>query len=81
MLSKYNGRNIYIDGFAGPGRYKGGEDGSPIIALKALLEHPHFKKPPANLAVMFLIHRRPRRSVLPDGKRGTFPDQTLVRFV
>jgi three-Cys-motif partner protein len=29
-------RIIYIDGFAGPGRYKGGEDGSPIVALKAV---------------------------------------------
>ncbi len=28
-------RIIYVDGFAGPGRYKKGEDGSPIIALKA----------------------------------------------
>lgn len=30
-------RIIYIDGFAGPGRYAHGEDGSPIIALKAAL--------------------------------------------
>jgi three-Cys-motif partner protein len=30
-------RIIYIDGFAGPGRYTAGEDGSPIIALKAAL--------------------------------------------
>ena len=29
-------RVIYIDGFAGPGRYLGGQDGSPILALKAL---------------------------------------------
>ena len=29
-------RVIYIDGFAGPGRYEGGQDGSPILALKAL---------------------------------------------
>jgi three-Cys-motif partner protein len=29
---------VYIDGFAGPGRYSKGEDGSPIIALKAALE-------------------------------------------
>jgi len=29
-------RVIYIDGFAGPGRYAGGQDGSPILALKAL---------------------------------------------
>jgi three-Cys-motif partner protein len=29
----------YVDGFAGPGVYGGGEDGSPIIALKAALQH------------------------------------------
>jgi three-Cys-motif partner protein len=37
-------RIIYIDGFAGPGRYKQGEDGSPIIALKAALG-AGFQKP------------------------------------
>lgn len=30
---------IYVDGFAGPGRYANGEDGSPLIALKAALAH------------------------------------------
>jgi three-Cys-motif partner protein len=30
---------IYVDGFAGPGRYANGEDGSPVIALKAALAH------------------------------------------
>jgi three-Cys-motif partner protein len=29
----------YVDGFAGPGVYSGGEDGSPIIAVKAALQH------------------------------------------
>ena len=29
---------VYIDGFAGPGRYSQGEEGSPIIALNAALE-------------------------------------------
>jgi three-Cys-motif partner protein len=29
----------YIDGFAGPGRYSVGEEGSPIIALHAALDH------------------------------------------
>lgn len=28
---------MFIDGFAGPGEYAGGQDGSPIIALKAAL--------------------------------------------
>lgn len=27
---------LYIDGFSGPGRYKGSEDGSPVAALKTL---------------------------------------------
>ena len=30
---------MYIDGFAGPGRYSQGEDGSPAIALQTALEH------------------------------------------
>lgn len=33
-------RIVYIDGFCGPGRYTGGEDGSPIIALKEALKQP-----------------------------------------
>jgi len=35
----YNERLIYIDGFAGPGEYEDGEDGSPIVVLKALKNH------------------------------------------
>jgi three-Cys-motif partner protein len=30
---------LYIDGFAGPGEYAGGQPGSPVIALKAVLAH------------------------------------------
>ena len=35
----FHRRIIYIDGFAGPGEYIGGEDGSPIIVLRSLKEH------------------------------------------
>jgi three-Cys-motif partner protein len=34
LLSKRHNRVVYIDGFSGPGRYKNGELGSPIIALQ-----------------------------------------------
>lgn len=34
-------RIIYIDGFSGPGRYKSGEPGSPLIALNTALGHTH----------------------------------------
>jgi three-Cys-motif partner protein len=40
ILGSTQGRVIFIDGFAGPGAYTGGEDGSPIIALKAFANHP-----------------------------------------
>ena len=39
ILSTYHSRIVYIDGFAGPGRYEHGEDGSPVIAVKVALNH------------------------------------------
>lgn len=40
IMTSWNGRVLYIDGFAGPGIYRGGEEGSPIIALKEAIQHP-----------------------------------------
>ncbi|HEX5761879.1 MAG TPA: three-Cys-motif partner protein TcmP [Solirubrobacterales bacterium] len=37
-------RLLVVDGFAGPGRYATGEDGSPLIMLKTLLEHEAFER-------------------------------------
>ncbi len=39
ILGRYHGKIVYIDGFCGPGRYKEGEEGSPLIALKVALDH------------------------------------------
>lgn len=39
IMTRWNGRVLYIDGFAGPGIYSKGEEGSPIIALKAAILH------------------------------------------
>jgi three-Cys-motif partner protein len=39
ILNTYNQRIVYVDGFSGPGRYTGGEPGSPIIALEAARTH------------------------------------------
>jgi three-Cys-motif partner protein len=50
-MASWNGRVIYIDGFAGPGVYQGGEPGSPIIALKAALEHRN----PIRAALVYLF--------------------------
>ncbi|MHC4087824.1 MAG: three-Cys-motif partner protein TcmP [Planctomycetota bacterium] len=32
---------LFVDGFAGPGIYKGGQPGSPILAIKLVLEHSY----------------------------------------
>ena len=39
ILSKYHSRLIYFDGFAGPGRYQGGEPGSPLVAIDVARRH------------------------------------------
>lgn len=46
IMARYNRRIVYYDAFAGPGLYSGGEEGSPIVALKTLLDHDHFSKMP-----------------------------------
>ena len=36
ILGSSHTRILYIDGFAGPGEYSGGEPGSPVIALECV---------------------------------------------
>src|SRR5690242_2162283 len=49
----------YIDGFAGPGRYSNGEEGSPVIALETALEHK--ASIPGKIAFVF-IEKDPARA-------------------
>jgi three-Cys-motif partner protein len=63
ILGSWAGRVVFIDGFAGPGRYSGGEPGSPVIALQTLLDHPFFKKVRPGRKVVFLfIEQSPERT-------------------
>jgi three-Cys-motif partner protein len=39
ILGSTAGRIVYLDGFAGPGIYSKGEEGSPVIALKTAVDH------------------------------------------
>ena len=55
IMATWNGRIVFIDGFAGPGRYSGGEPGSPVIALRALLEHSHFRDRSRGAEVVFVF--------------------------
>lgn len=61
ILGATQGRILFIDGFAGPGRYAGGEDGSPIIALKALRDHPFRPRLRAEIVFLF-VEKEPDRA-------------------
>jgi three-Cys-motif partner protein len=39
IIAKYNASVLYYDAFAGPGEFKDGTPGSPMIALQALIDH------------------------------------------
>jgi len=51
---------VFLDGFAGPGRYEHGEAGSPVIALRTLLEHTFFPRMACEFVFFFLESRRDR---------------------
>ena len=52
-------RILYLDGFAGPGVYSDGEPGSPLIALEALVTHPHFSRFTGTEFVFIFIEEDP----------------------
>lgn len=60
IMSKWNRRLILVDGFAGPGRYEGGEEGSPLIMLKAFLEHNQRQLITAEQIYLFIEEREDR---------------------
>lgn len=55
-----NKRLLFIDGFAGPGEYAGGEPGSPIIALETLVNHRHRDRIASRASFIF-IEKKKRR--------------------
>jgi three-Cys-motif partner protein len=89
IMTRYNQRVLYIDGFAGPGIYAGGEDGSPLIALKSARDH--HARPRSEVVFIFIECDRSRfdhllqtieqiKPTLPDNFRvecvfGRFDDQ------
>jgi three-Cys-motif partner protein len=55
-------RLLVVDGFCGPGRYETGEDGSPLIMLKTLLEHDAFERM-GEVEFLFLFIEHDKRRV------------------
>jgi three-Cys-motif partner protein len=64
VISRHAGRILFVDGFAGPGRYKGGEEGSPVIALKALRDHPYRSHMKAEFVFLFIEKDEQRADAL-----------------
>jgi three-Cys-motif partner protein len=83
IMSTHNGRLVYIDGFAGPGVYAGGEPGSPIIALNAFLEHTHRHRITAELVYAFIEENENRVNQLKkevDKLRSQLPANVKVEL-
>jgi three-Cys-motif partner protein len=59
ILSSWNGRVVFLDGFAGRGRYNDGSEGSPLIALQRLLDHKYFPQMRHREFVFFFIEYNP----------------------
>jgi len=54
ILGSLKTRLLFIDGFAGPGEYAGGEEGSPQISMRALVEHSAKKAIGAEVGFLFI---------------------------
>jgi three-Cys-motif partner protein len=83
------GRLVLVDGFCGPGRYVGGEDGSPLIMLNAFLQHSQREGIRAELVYAFIDEDQRRTAHLRDEiaslaaqqPDGRFPDQVKIDVV
>ena len=73
-MSTHSGRIIYLDGFAGPGIYSGGEDGSPVIALETAVNHFLAQKLTKTEILFFFIEQdKARAQKLKDVLAKRFP--------
>jgi len=83
IMSKYNSRLVYVDGFAGPGVYSNGEPGSPIIALQAYLDHAQRDKIRSELVYVFIEEDGDRVARLNEeiAKLGKLPDNVVVHVI
>src|SRR5580700_7092180 len=77
ILGKGHRRLNYVDGFAGPGSYATGEDGSAVVILKASRDHAH--KPRAAVTFSFVEVRRERAQHLREKLAAEFPPGSLPK--
>lgn len=61
IMGRWNGRILFIDGFAGPGEYRDREIGSPLVALNSLKDHRARHQVTAEVGFLF-IEKDPDRA-------------------
>ena len=61
ILASREQRITFLDGFAGPGIYSDGKPGSPIIALRTLLNHSSFHRYDRCEFISHFIEKEPSR--------------------
>jgi three-Cys-motif partner protein len=66
IMTRFHQRLVLVDAFAGPGRYLGGEDGSPVILIKAYLEHSYRRQMTGEVVYLFIEEREDRVQHLRD---------------
>jgi len=63
ILTSWSGRIVYLDGFAGPGIYQGGEEGSPLIAIKTAI-NAKILNPNSKITFLFIDNDKDRTKIL-----------------
>lgn len=64
IMTRWNGRVLFIDAFAGPGEYECGEWGSPVIALQALINHNAKRRMTSEINYLFIEKEKERSDYL-----------------
>ncbi len=75
ILGKRSTTMNYIDAFAGPGIYKGGEPGSPVVAIETA--RTHVMRPKGKVNFLFIEKDGERARVLKEQLASRFPAGTL----
>lgn len=83
ILGSWQGRLVYIDGFAGPGEYVDGDLGSPLIALDCVRRHKASGRLGGVEVVLLFIESKPDRAAHLRNRleRERRPDRTRCKVL
>jgi three-Cys-motif partner protein len=79
-MTRHNTRVVIVDAFAGPGRYTGGEPGSPLILLDSYLSHSYRAHMTSEIVYLFIEERGDRVAHLENELRSvSVPNNVRIR--